>query len=194
VYRPPERLPAKGRIEAIRFIRSNRRLDLFGKKIIRTVALRQGRAGQGSGCFLRSESQNPSGRSVSGILRVEAKPTRPLDNLTHSNPDPRGSHRWAHNASQRDSPWASEEIVQAQDTSPAILDQQVESWRAMSPSEKAACVDLLNRDVQRMAEVGIRQRYPMATDREVFLRLAALRNGRELSIAAYGWDPEAEGW
>jgi hypothetical protein len=83
VYRPPERLPAKGRIEAIRFIRSNRRLDLFGKKIIRTVALRQGRAGQGSGCFLRSESQNPSGRSVSGILRVEAKPTsRSITSLT----------------------------------------------------------------------------------------------------------------
>ena len=33
-YKPPERLPAKGRIEVIRFIRSNRRLDLFGKKII----------------------------------------------------------------------------------------------------------------------------------------------------------------
>lgn len=33
-YRPPDRLPAKGRIEVVRFIRSNRRLDLFGKRII----------------------------------------------------------------------------------------------------------------------------------------------------------------
>jgi hypothetical protein len=35
-YRPPTRLPAQGRIEVVRFIRSNRRVDLFGKRI--TVA------------------------------------------------------------------------------------------------------------------------------------------------------------
>ena len=32
-YRPPTALPARGRIEVIRFIRSNRQLDLFGKRI-----------------------------------------------------------------------------------------------------------------------------------------------------------------
>lgn len=32
-YQPPTRLPAKGRIEVIRYIRSNRRVDLFGKRI-----------------------------------------------------------------------------------------------------------------------------------------------------------------
>lgn len=35
-YRPPTRLPAQGRIEVIRYIRSNRLVDLFGKRI--TVA------------------------------------------------------------------------------------------------------------------------------------------------------------
>ncbi len=35
-YQPPTRLPARGRIEVVRYIRSNRRLDLFGKRI--TVA------------------------------------------------------------------------------------------------------------------------------------------------------------
>lgn len=35
-YRPPTRLPAQGRIEVVRYIRSNRRVDLFGKRI--TVA------------------------------------------------------------------------------------------------------------------------------------------------------------
>jgi hypothetical protein len=35
-YQPPTRLPAQGRIEVIRYIRSNRLLDLFGKRI--TVA------------------------------------------------------------------------------------------------------------------------------------------------------------
>ena len=32
-YQPPTRLPAQGRIEVVRYIRSNRRLDLFGKRI-----------------------------------------------------------------------------------------------------------------------------------------------------------------
>lgn len=35
-YRPPTRLPARGRIEVIRYVRSNRRVELFGKRI--TVA------------------------------------------------------------------------------------------------------------------------------------------------------------
>lgn len=35
-YQPPTRLPARGRIEVVRYIRSNRRLDLFGKRL--TVA------------------------------------------------------------------------------------------------------------------------------------------------------------
>lgn len=35
-YRPPTRLPAQGRIEVVRYIRSNRRIELFGKRI--TVA------------------------------------------------------------------------------------------------------------------------------------------------------------
>lgn len=32
-YQPPTRLPAQGRIEVVRYIRSNRRIDLFGKRI-----------------------------------------------------------------------------------------------------------------------------------------------------------------
>ena len=32
-YQPPTRLPARGRIEVIRYLRSNRRIDLFGKRI-----------------------------------------------------------------------------------------------------------------------------------------------------------------
>lgn len=35
-YRPPTRLPTRGHIEVVRYIRSNRRIDLFGKRI--TVA------------------------------------------------------------------------------------------------------------------------------------------------------------
>ncbi len=32
-YQPPTRLPAQGRIEVVRYIRSNRQVDLFGKRI-----------------------------------------------------------------------------------------------------------------------------------------------------------------
>jgi len=32
-YQPPSRLPAKGRIEVVRYIRSNRQLELFGKRV-----------------------------------------------------------------------------------------------------------------------------------------------------------------
>ena len=80
------------------------------------------------------------------------------------------------------------------DTSPEVEARQVEIWRTMTPKQKLDIVADLNRDVQRMADAGVRMRYPDATDREVFLRVAALRNGRELSIAAYGWDPAFEGW
>lgn len=41
----------------------------------------------------------------------------------------------------------------------------------------------------RMAESGVRVRYPGASEREIFLRAAALRLPRDLMIRAYGWDP-----
>ena len=33
-YQPPTRLPAQGRIEVVRYIRSNRAVDLFGKRVL----------------------------------------------------------------------------------------------------------------------------------------------------------------
>lgn len=80
------------------------------------------------------------------------------------------------------------------DTSPDTMALRVEIWRAMSPAEKAQIVADLSEDVRQLCETGVRQRYPAATDREVFLRVAALRNGRDVSVAFYGWDPEIEGW
>jgi len=44
----------------------------------------------------------------------------------------------------------------------------------------------------RVAESGVRARYPDASEREIFLRSAALRLSRDLMIRAYGWDPETE--
>jgi hypothetical protein len=42
----------------------------------------------------------------------------------------------------------------------------------------------------RVSESGVRARYPNASEREVFLRAAALRIPRDLMIRAYGWDPD----
>lgn len=41
-----------------------------------------------------------------------------------------------------------------------------------------------------MAESGVRANHPEASEREIFLRAAALRLPRDLMIRAYGWDPE----
>jgi hypothetical protein len=42
--------------------------------------------------------------------------------------------------------------------------------------------------------VGIRERHPTASERELRLRLAALKYGRDLMVRACGWDPDVEGW
>jgi hypothetical protein len=42
-----------------------------------------------------------------------------------------------------------------------------------------------------MAESGVRANHPHASEREIFLRCAALRIPRNLMIRAYSWDPEA---
>jgi len=45
----------------------------------------------------------------------------------------------------------------------------------------------------QLAETGVRMRHPGISEREVFLRAAALRLPRDLMIKAYGWDPEEHG-
>lgn len=80
------------------------------------------------------------------------------------------------------------------DTSVDVAQLLVERWRAMSPVEKLRAVDDANRSCDALAAAGVRRRHPDASDTEVDRRVVALRIGRELSIAAYGWDPEVEGW
>lgn len=55
----------------------------------------------------------------------------------------------------------------------------------MSPAEKAALVEALNRAVRQLAEAGIAARYPHASARERFLRFAILRLGRDLAVRVY---------
>ena len=69
-----------------------------------------------------------------------------------------------------------------------------ERCRAMTPAERAAVVAELNNAADEMARAGILLRYPDADEREIFLRLTALKIGRDLMVQAYGWDPDVEGW
>jgi hypothetical protein len=71
------------------------------------------------------------------------------------------------------------------DTSPAIEERQLEAWRRMSPAEKAAIVSGLTQAVFDMALAGVRDRYPAASPREQFLRLAVVNLGAELATKAY---------
>ena len=47
---------------------------------------------------------------------------------------------------------------------------------------------------RRLALIGLRGRYPQATDEELKLRLAALELDRETMIKVFHWDPEVESY
>lgn len=80
------------------------------------------------------------------------------------------------------------------DTAPAAATVMTELRRHMTPAQRGAKMVSLNRTCRSMAIAGIRQRHPEASDHEVSLRWAALRLDRSTMIAAYGWDPEVEGY
>jgi hypothetical protein len=80
------------------------------------------------------------------------------------------------------------------DTSADVEDRQVTHWRTMSVRDRFDAVASLNESCELMAAAGVRLRYPVAGPDEVRLRALALRLGRDLMVAAYGWDPDIEGW
>ena len=62
--------------------------------------------------------------------------------------------------------------------------------RNQSAGEKIAAVFEFTALAWDMAERGVRSRYPNASEREVFLRTAALHLSREEMTRAYEWDPQ----
>ena len=76
------------------------------------------------------------------------------------------------------------------DTDPQALEVFLELHRRMTPSQKLAAVFEMSEIVLRMAAAGVRQRFPEAGDREIFLRTAALHLDRNLMLRAYGWHPD----
>jgi hypothetical protein len=73
----------------------------------------------------------------------------------------------------------------ADDTPLEIERIQVEGWRTMTPAHKAALVISASRAADAMARAGIRTRFPGASAREQFLRLAMLKLGVDLARQAF---------
>ncbi len=75
------------------------------------------------------------------------------------------------------------------DTSPAAFAKLVELQKAMPPAQRLRQSLRLSGMMMRLSEAGIRRQYPQATEREIFLRAAGRRLGRDVMIRVYDWDP-----
>ena len=73
----------------------------------------------------------------------------------------------------------------ASDTSVEAEYQQLQRWRAMTPGEKFLLAASMSQAVDQLALSGIVRRFPDASLHEQFLRLAAIRLGRDLAIQVY---------
>jgi hypothetical protein len=81
------------------------------------------------------------------------------------------------------------------DTPPEVEEIVNERYRQMSPQEKLAAFQELNRAMLLMAVAGIKARHGKdIPERELQLRLASLWLDRETMIKLHGWDPEIEGY
>jgi hypothetical protein len=74
------------------------------------------------------------------------------------------------------------------DTSPEAWKVFLDLQRKMSPSEKLQRTLEWSEIIRKFAEAGMRQRYPNADERELFLRMARQNLGPELVRKVYGDD------
>ena len=75
--------------------------------------------------------------------------------------------------------------ILSRDTSADVERLQIEAWRRMTSLDKAALLSQATHDVVALALSGIRQRHPGASERECFIRLAALQLGPTLVRQVY---------
>ena len=66
----------------------------------------------------------------------------------------------------------------------------IDLHRKMTPERRVELALSHSQMLFQLVEMNVREMYPDADDREVFLRVAARNLGRDLMIRAYGWDPE----
>lgn len=86
-------------------------------------------------------------------------------------------------------------VPYAADTSAEAEHALIQRYAAMSPMEKLRQVEDLCLSVRQLAAARIRRQYGSdLEEREMRLRLGALQIDRSLMVAAFGWDPEVEGY
>ena len=79
---------------------------------------------------------------------------------------------------------------QSNDTSEDVDRRMFAAYAAMTGEQRLMRASRLSVFVQEVALAGLRQRHPGADERELGLRLIALRIPREAMLAIFGWAPE----
>ena len=72
------------------------------------------------------------------------------------------------------------------DTHPKMEALQIQLWRQASPTRKMAMLAQLNASARMLALMGLRARFPQATETELRRRLADLLLGEDLARKVYG--------
>ena len=81
------------------------------------------------------------------------------------------------------------------DMPPEDEEELIERYRQMTGLERLMLALEMSEAARQIALAGIRARYGAElSEREERLHLAALTLDRETMIAAFGWDPEIEGY
>jgi hypothetical protein len=71
------------------------------------------------------------------------------------------------------------------DTTADVERRQIEAWRRLSPREKLQIVSETTQAAINLCLAGVRRRYPHASEREQFLRLAAILLGVDTARRVY---------
>jgi hypothetical protein len=81
------------------------------------------------------------------------------------------------------------------DTPAGVEQVLIEGYRKMSPGDKLQRVSALNRALDQLARARLRAQYGAELpERELRLRLAALRLDTEVMVNVFGWDPQERGY
>lgn len=80
---------------------------------------------------------------------------------------------------------ASRAAILSADTTADIEQRQVDAWRRLSPIQKLKLVSDTTGAVVNLSLAGIRRRHPQASERECFLRLAAILLGVDAARRVY---------
>ena len=80
------------------------------------------------------------------------------------------------------------------DTSPEAEAVLLELLRTAPVWKRLQMVDQMYETLRLLTMADLRRSYPHADEAEIRRRLAARVLSRDEVIAAYGWDPEAEGY